>query len=47
MIALDLHMTVVAMIVLDLRPAVVIQGPALDLYQDFIIPLPQVLVRLD
>ena len=48
--ALDLHKTVVVMIVLDLRLATVIQGllyTALDLHQDFIIPLPQVLVRLE
>ena len=47
--ALDLHMTVVVMIVPDLRLAAVIQGLlhiALDL-QDFIIPLLQVLVRLE
>ena len=48
--ALDLHMTVVVMMVLDIRLAAVIQGPlhtVLDLHQDFIIPLPQVLVRLE
>ena len=50
MTALDLHTTIVVMIVLDLRLATVIQGPlhmALDLHQDFIIHLPQVLVRLE
>jgi len=47
--ALDLRMTVVVMIVLDLRLAAVIQDlhTALDLHQEFIIPLPQVLVRLE
>ena len=48
--ALDLHMTVIVMIVLDLRLAADIQGllhTALDLLQDFIILLPQVLVRLE
>jgi hypothetical protein len=43
--ALDLRMTVVVMIVLDLRLATVIRDlhTALDLHQEFIIPLPQVL----
>jgi hypothetical protein len=49
-IALDLLMAVVVMIVLDLRLAAVIQGLhriALDLHQGFIMPLSQVLVRLE
>ena len=46
---LDLHMIVVVMMV-DLRLDAIIQGllhTTPDLHQDFIIPLPQVLVRLE